>query len=241
MIIEAFIIAWNREDTIHLTINYYKSFCQKVSLYDNHSTDRTKDIAESLGAEVHTFGTPGVLNDQHYLDVKNNCWKGSLADWVIVVDDDEILYDDILDFKLKLGKSGQYTIIQPQGFGVFSNEMPKEKWTDILTGVNDDNYSKFCVFDPKKIIEIGYIFGCHQAKPKGQIRVLNDLWLLHYRAVGGVDRLIERHRLYEPRRQKSAINMKWGLGENYKYAIENPQKTRDWFNENLSKSVKLEL
>lgn len=239
MKIEAFIIAWNREDTIHLTINHYKSFCDKITLFDNFSEDRTREIAESLGAEVKLFGQAGVLNDQHYLDVKNNCWKGSDADWVIVVDDDEILWHEDIKRELQFAYDSASTIIQPKGYGIFSNDMPVKEWTEIMTGVPDENYSKLCVFNPKKITDINYVFGCHVAKPKGHVRQVNKLWLLHYRAVGGPERLIERHKLYEPRRQKSAINMKWDLGGHYRKTVEKPNDTRQWFKDSLALSVPL--
>ena len=158
MKVEVFIVAWNREDTIAMTVRHYQRFCQKVTLFDNFSDDKTREIAEAMGAHIKLFGQVGVLNDQAYLDVKNNCWKDSDADWVIVVDDDEILYDvDILK-ELQLATDSGATIIKPQGFGVFSNDMPQEDWTEIMTGVRDENYSKLCVFNPKQVKEIGYIF-----------------------------------------------------------------------------------
>ncbi len=239
MKIEAFIIAWNREDTIDFTINHYLEFCSSVTLFDNHSTDNTREFAEKERVTIHTFGTPGVLNDQDYLQIKNNCWKVSDADWVIVVDDDEILYHPNLIEELQLAKDSGATIIKPQGFGIFSNSMPELDWTELMSGVPDSNYSKLCVFNPKAIQEIGYIYGCHQAKPVGRIRLVEKLYLLHYRAVGGADRLIERHKLYEPRRQKSPVNMKWDLGGHYRKTVENPEETRSWFSENLANSKPL--
>ncbi len=239
MKIEAFIIGWNREDTIALTIQYYQRFCNKITLFDNHSTDSTREIASSLGATVLRFGTPGVLNDQDYLNIKNQAWKDSDADWVIVVDDDEILWGFNLEEELQFAKDSGATIIKPKGFGIFSNEMPELDWTELMSGVPDENYSKLCVFNPKAIQEIGYIFGCHQAKPVGRIRLVEKLYLLHYRAGGGADRLIERHKLYEPRRQKSAINLRWDLGGHYRKTVENPEETRLWFEENLGQSKPL--
>ncbi len=239
MTCEAFIIAWNREDTIALTIAHYQKFCSKITVFDNHSTDTTFARSIRKGAEAKTFGTPGVLNDQDYLTVKNNAWKGSDADWVIVVDDDEILYHPNLIEELQFAKDSGATIIRPKGFGIFSNEMPVNEWTELMSGVPDENYSKLCVFNPKAIQEIGYIYGCHQAKPVGRVRLVEKLYLLHYRAVGGADRLIERHKLYEPRRQKSAINMRWALGDHYRKTVENPEETRSWFQENLANSKPL--
>jgi glycosyltransferase involved in cell wall biosynthesis len=238
MKVETYIVTWNREDTIHLTIKHYLEL-GSVIIYDNWSTDRTREIAESLGAEVRVFGQMGVLDDQAYKDLKNNCWKKSTADWVIVVDDDEILLLDNTEYLkntlLSLKIEG-YSIVKPRGYAMFSNDMPVNNWTEIKTGIIDNKYSKLCCFNPKKITDIGYEYGCHthmKDYPKGDVSIFDGLFLLHYNAVGGPERMIKRHQLYEPRRQRSAVNMKWGLGKEYGYSAESK---RIWFKEQLEKS-----
>lgn len=240
MKIETYIITWNREDTIHLTLKYYLKL-GKVFLYDNHSSDRTREIGAEMGADVRLFGSPGVLDDAVYLDIKNHAWKNSTADWVIVVDDDEILWDPEFSMELeRISKEG-YSIIRPQGFNIFSNSMPKDDWTEILTGVEDAKYSKLCCFMPKYVTDIRYVYGCHEAHPKGVLKFYEGLYLLHYRAVGGADRLIQRHMEYEPRRQKSHVNMRWNLGGHYKDTVDRPEDTRKWFNDNLERCYRLNV
>jgi glycosyltransferase involved in cell wall biosynthesis len=235
MTCEAHIICWNRQDTIAFTIKHYQQFCGRVIIYDNHSNDFTRDIAESLGAIVKTFGRPGELNDQAYLDVKNNCWKGSKADWVIVVDDDEILYHPDLVFHLELATVMGSTIFRPQGFNIHSEEMPVESFTEILTGEPNENYSKLCIFNPRKISEIRYNFGCHAARPVGDLVYDKaKLILLHYREIGGVERLINRHREYEKR--LSEINRRWNLGHHY---TESEEAKRQQWEEFTKRSVHL--
>lgn len=217
MNIEAYIITWNREDIIHLTINYYKSFCSKVVIFDNFSTDRTREIAEEMGCEVRLFGKMGSLDDGEYLKVKNHCWKGSKADWVIVCDDDEILYNPNFD--------SEASILTTQGYEMFSNDVPKESFLEVNTGVKNDNYSKSICFNPKRIKEINYVYGCHEARPKGDISYSKEVaMLLHYRSIGGVERLIKRHREYVER--FSEINKKWNLGHHYKQAED--LKRKEW-------------
>lgn len=233
MKIETYIIAWNRESTIHLTINHYAQL-GKVFLYDNFSTDSTREIAESLGADVRLFGREGVLDDGVYLDIKNHCWKKSDADWVIIVDDDEILYHPYLKIELQLAKDSGATLIHPQGFAIYSNEMPVKEWVEIMDGIKDDQYSKLCCFDPKAITDINYVYGCHEARPKGRVREVFKLFLLHYHCVGGAERMINRHALYAPRRLKSPVNVRWKLGEEYGFT---PDSKRRWFRDRLEKSV----
>jgi len=192
--VETFLITWNRESTIHLTVKYYLQF-GKVTVFDNFSDDNTREICEALGAEVRLFGQAGVLSDQAYLDVKNHCWKGSEADYVIVCDDDEILYHEDLNFLLKQERLWGTTIFRTQGYSMFSENMPISNWLEVNTGYKDNNYSKSIIFDPSKI-DINYVYGCHEARPKGTIKESKEvLNVLHYNKIGGIQRLLDRHHL----------------------------------------------
>jgi len=222
--VETYLITWNREDTIHLTVQHYLQY-GKVTVYDNYSTDNTRRICTALGANVKMFGLPDVLSDQEYLTIKNHCWKGSQADLVIVCDDDEILIPEF--------EQGA-TIYKTQGFSMFSNDVPHETFLEINTGYKDNKYSKLVMFDPKEITEIGYVYGCHEANPKGNIRwSVGTSNLYHYNGIGGAQRMIDRHVLYEQRRLKSPVNVRWGLGKEYGYSSESK---RIWFKEQLEKS-----
>jgi len=168
------------------------------------------------------------------LDVKNHCWKGSDADYVIVCDDDEILYHEDLNFLLKQERLWGTTIFRTQGYSMFSEDVPRETFFEIKTGIRDNKYSKSVIFNPQKLTEIGYVYGCHEANPKGSLAESKEtLFLLHYNAIGGAQRMIDRHILYEERRLKSPVNVRWGLGKEYGYS---PESKRKWFNEQLGKS-----
>lgn len=234
MHVEAFILAFNEAETIHLTIGHYKQFCDRITIFDNFSTDNTREIAEALGCEIRPFGIAGVLDDKEYLKIKNHCWKGSKADWVIVCDADEIL--QVTKEDLSLAKFYDRTIFQTRGFNIFSNEMPKESWSEIETGILDISYSKQIIFNPQKVKEIGYVYGCHECKPEGEIRYSDAILpLFHYKHVGGSKRVADRHALYASR--LSDFNKRWRLGAQY---LEDRHKTISYFNENLAKSVKFD-
>lgn len=226
MKVTAYVMAWNEAETIALTIKHYQQFCDKVILLDNFSDDNTREIAEQMGAEVRLFGIKGVLDDREYTKIKNNVWKESDADWVIVVDADEIFYLglDFLEYVMKRGT----TIIKPQGWQVVSREMPKENWLEITNGFAYDQYSKLCCFRPKEIQEINYIHGCHLAKPVGKVVggvIIEEMGVLfHYRNVGGPERLVKRHALY--RERMSDWNKRWNAGGHYLY--EDQQRRKEW-------------
>lgn len=231
MKIEAHILAFNESETIHLTIKHYQQFCDRVIIYDNFSDDNTREIAESLGCEVKLFGIKGVLDDKEYIKVKNHCWKNSDADWVIVCDADEILIATLHDFKT--ATFYERTIFKTHGWNIFSNEMPKYDWLEINTGIPDSNYSKLVCFNPKKITEINYIYGCHEAKPGGIVKYDDiQLSLFHYKHVGGAERIADRHALYNSR--LSDWNKRYKCGYQYQ---EPREQTIKYFNECLAKSV----
>lgn len=224
MKIETYLITWNRADSIHLTVNYYKKL-GRVIVFDNFSTDGTREICEELGAEVRLFGKAGILDDQAYLNVKNECWKGSKADWVIIVDDDEIVYHSQLLDVLTAAKAARATIFKTQGFNIQSDDFPRETWLEILTGEPNENYSKLCIFDPKQILEIRYNYGCHAARPIGNLQFdVHRLILLHYRNVGGIERLIKRHQEYASR--LSELNRRYNLGHHYQES--EAEKRKQW-------------
>lgn len=227
--IETHIITWNREDSIHLTVKYYLQL-GRVIVHDNFSDDNTREICEDLGAEVRLFGRAGVLDDQAYKDLKNSCWKGSDADWVIIVDDDEIIYEEALKYVLAEAKMNKHTIFKTQGVQIHSDNLPKESWLELKYGWKDNNYSKLVVFNPSALTNINYEYGCHthcNGGPKGNLSYApNKLFLLHCNFVGGVDRIIKRWAEYEPRRQRSTVNMRWNLG--HRYAKKEPEIRAEW-------------
>lgn len=227
MKVEAHIMAWNEAETIHLTIKHYQQFCSRIIIHDNYSDDSTPAIAEALGCEVKTFGIKGVLSDVEYTKLKNNCWKGSTADWVIVCDADEIL-----DFKDPSG-----TIIKTFGWNVFSYDVPRVKWSELSSGFYDPQYSKSICFKPKEISEINYVHGCHIANPIGNVQYSEKvITLFHYRNIGGFERLSKRHALY--RLRLSRHNLKWNMGGHYLHSDE--RRKLEW-EEQFAKSVEFSL
>lgn len=234
MKIDAFIIAWNEAEIIRMTINHYREvWGANITIFDNYSDDGTDEIAESMGCEVIKYGTPGVLNDDDYLNIKNNCWKLSKSEWVIVCDADEILtynptsqYTDLSDALYGI------SIIKPMGWDVYSNHMPRKSLLEITTGYEYDNYAKCIMFRPDEISDINYKPGAHRCEPVGSVIYSRkeDFTLMHYRCIGGLQRKLARNRAYRPRLSK--VNLQKGYGGHYLYSDE--KVTREW-NTNFAK------
>lgn len=233
MNIEVHILCWNEMEILPFVIKHYQKFCGHIIIYDNYSTDTSQLIAESMGCDVKRFGRKGELDDMSYLAVKNNCWKGSKADYVIVCDADEILIINASDSLELLTSSA--TIFKTQGWQIQSDEMPVNEITEITKGWPFSNYSKSVIFDPKAIKEINYKPGAHECSPVGHVIYSDEtLYLLHYKNIGGVERLLKRNREYAKR--MSYNNRKNGYGIHY---LEPEMQTRKEWEERIAKSKQL--
>lgn len=224
-----YFINWNDSFYLPFIKEHYGKFCEKIVMYDNFSSDGSYGIAKQLGFEVRTFGTRGQLNDQDYLNVKNHCWKecrGKGIEYVIVCDADEFL---TLPWKL--------TCSAPRviGFNMISDKLPIRNIEDeISTGLSSEDYSKQIIFSPDRITEINYVHGCHRNNKIGDISQHDVCKMYHYRMIGGIDRILERHAEY--RKRMSDFNKKHNMG--FHYLHDDNAKRNEW-NDLQSKAVQL--
>jgi glycosyltransferase involved in cell wall biosynthesis len=180
MKIETYILAHQEEKLLPYTMRHYTQFSD-VILMEGHSTDRTVEIAESYGARIMKVNTGNQVNDQIYLEIKNNCWKESKADWVIICDCDEFIYHP--NIKEYLSKTTS-TIFRPRLFNMYSEEFPTGEgqiYDEVKYGV--DGGGKTNLFRPDQVVEINYLPGCHNAKPEGNIRLdlHSEILTLHFK------------------------------------------------------------
>lgn len=205
-------------------IKHYQKFCDRIIIYDNHSTDGSAEMAKSLGCEVIPFGSK-FFDDQINMELKNSCWKGSQSDWVIVADFDEILCNsDFNEYSVRdaIWYSTLYqcllndknTIFKTIGWQIMSEEMPKDDLLEITNGYRFDNYSKNIIFNPKAIKEVNFGPGAHICNPVGDVAWSSEnLYVLHYKHIGGVERTIKRYKEYQKRMSK--LNRAKGWGSHY--------------------------
>lgn len=230
-------------DILPFFLDYYDRICSKIFIYDNQSKDGSKELIDAHPKSIRVdYDTGGVLRDDVHMYIKNSVWKESIgeADWVIVCDLDEFLYHKNLKRFLHHCKQRHITIPKPIGFNMISDEMPKpgRLITDqIKYGAYSKKFTKSIIFDPNRIEEINYGPGGHKIDPIGDIRVLEDpnLKLLHYKYLGGLERLQSRwDRVGE---EISEINKlkHWGvkrmdpsvIGKRYQYVKEHAELVVD--------------
>lgn len=235
MRIEAFLLCWNEKDIMPFIIKHYQKFCDHIVIMDNHSTDGSDKLAESMGCEVRKFGTK-FFDDQSNMEAKNSCWKGSKADWCVVCDFDEVLFanENIYQRLARIRFEGA-TIIKTIGWQIMSDQMPKEDLLEITNGYEFSNYAKNIIFNPKEITAINYNPGAHRCEPEGNVVWSEEsLYVLHYKHIGGVERTIKRYKEYQPRMSKN--NRKNGWGTHYNRT---PASLRQEWNERMAKSKPL--
>jgi hypothetical protein len=225
MRIHAFAICYNEEALLPYYLRHYSAFCDKITIYDNQSTDRSVEICKANPkVEVISYDTGNEIRDDIYLQIKNNCWKNCGADWVIVGDIDELVYHPQL--REVLGKTIA-TAFAPALFNMFSKKFPTtdgQIWEEVKRGLQGG--AKLNLFRPADIQEINYQPGCHEAHPVGRI-VRDDslnIKTLHMKYLGK-EYYMERTRMSNSR--LSAVNKRYGWGHHYQKSAEELSRTFD--------------
>jgi glycosyltransferase involved in cell wall biosynthesis len=181
----------------------------KVFLYEGHSTDGSRELAESLGATVINLDTNNEVRDDILMDIRNNCWKASKADWVIVCDMDEFVYHPNFIAYLKTVKE---TIVCPRTFEMFSNKFPTttgQIYDEVQHGF--EIRPKFFLFQPTKLKEMSYSAGSHEALPQGEVYInyTTEIFCLHMRHLS-IDHIVNRNAYLNSRRSEINKQMNWG-------------------------------
>lgn len=214
MKIEVYTICYNEEVLMPYFLRHYSTFCDKITIYDNYSTDKTIEIAKSNPKVIIIpYESGNTIRDDIYREIKNNCWKGSKADWVIVVDMDEFIYIPHWDPSLS-----RFSIIEPSWWEMISDHLPTTEgqlYSEINQGVYSDS-TKRVMFAPKSIQSIGYEVGAHKSRPKGDIRIIKSpsVYLLHYKMLS-LEYYLNRTALLSSRLSELNKQKKWGYHYNF--------------------------
>jgi hypothetical protein len=208
-VISIYTIGYNEELLAQFFINHYKSNFPdcKITLFDNCSTDKTKDIFESNGCKVENFDTGGLINENEYLRIKNNCWKQSATDWVLICDIDEILH--INQHELLAEHQKSVSIIRTEAYEMY-NSLPYIDIENMKHGVRLPIYDKSILFNKQKIKQINYSAGCHTSNPEGDVLYSENKYkMLHYKGLSE-DYVVARHKEFAERLSDENKKNNWG-------------------------------
>ncbi|WP_230470608.1 glycosyltransferase family 2 protein [Flavobacterium cheongpyeongense] len=216
--VELYLLCFNEEKMIRHTLNYYSKFCSKITIIDNQSTDDSMRLASTYKNVVFkSLDSGNEFVEDKLTASKNNCWKGSTADYVIVCDMDEFLYDENLQEKLVQAKQQNIILPAVMGYNMMSHEFPADYKKGITEqvkhGVRSERFDKQIIFDPKKIKEINYRPGAHLCNPvfyeNSNVDSRIELKLLHYKYLGK-DYVYKKHKVYVNRMSEISRKKKHG-------------------------------
>ncbi len=166
------------------------------------------------------FDTGGEYREDLMTDKRNNCWKGSKADYVIVCDMDEFLYADNLLENLVLAKQQNVVFPVVVGYNMMSDTFTRNYDlplpAQVRHGFKDRMFDKNIIFNPQKVVEINFSPGSHHCMPIFSERPIKDplveFKLLHFK-------YLEKEYLYKKHQhisdRMSEVNKKHRYGEEY--------------------------
>jgi hypothetical protein len=237
MKIEAYAICYNEEALLPYYLRHYSQFCDQITIFDNYSTDRSEEICRANPkVRVIKYDTGNQIRDDIYLQIKNNCWKYSDADWVIVGDIDELVYHADIIKALKDVTLSEATIITPQMFNMYSEKFPTTEgqiYEEVTLGVPCG--SKTNVFRPREITDINYDPGCHVAKPEGNVIFYHVVGMktFHMRYLSK-QWVIDRNE--QSRKRLSELNKQLGWGVHYHATAE---EISEQFDQEYKQAIKV--
>jgi len=218
--IEAFIICWNEERLIRHTLNHYSKFCNKITLYDNFSSDNTIEVAKKFfpTITVVNWSTNHQYREDLLLKVKNNCWKYSKADYVVVCDTDELLYAENINNVLQSMNKKKVVLPVITGYNMGSIDFPDDYsipiYQQVKYGVRDRRFDKQIIFKRKELEEINFDPGSHSCRPifreKKLIDEVVNFKLLHFKYLSK-DYLYNKHKLYNDRMSTYSLENRFGI------------------------------
>ncbi len=236
-------LCYNESHFVKNFLTAYKD-ADKIIILNNMSTDNSVDLLkEDPRVEIRDWDSGGEIRDDLYLEMKNNVWKEARghADWVIVVDFDEIftratetLDGCVLDLDLTKPHKGGFNVIKPYGYNMVSLEAPLYTDDHPHEHSSKGDYhvpsEKMCCFRPDQISEINFIEGAHWASPLDldggtdgvKIYFQPEFKLLHYK-FWNIDYYMERMKDYQSR--MSEQNKKHGWGYHYLLPLEDHDHT----------------
>lgn len=228
MKIDVFATCYNEQIILPYFLKHYKKFARNITIFDNMSTDNSVNIMNEYGVNVVPFNTNGKFEESVLMNIRNNCWKNSDADWVIVCDTDELIYHENL---IDILSNTNATHIVTEGYEMMTENLPTtdgQIYEEIKTGYFKPDYSKPCLFKPSEITDSNFAPGSHTARPNGNIISINDsgIKLLHYKYLNR-DVLINKYRHYAERQSDEMKRMGWGNYQEWTADVLNKQFD-DW-------------
>ena len=240
MNISIFIVCYNEGSLIKHTIQHYKNLFNNpiITIYDNESTDNSVEIAKSLGCNIISWNSNNVMNEYTLLKIRNNCWKNSTNDWVIMIDMDEWLC--ISENELIELDKNRVTILKTQGFEIVGTSksilLDDIDLHTLNTGIYNNYESKSVCFNKNKINNINYSIGAHNANPYGNIKYSDKTYFIKHMNFLGIPYSIHKNKI----RYERAENMRKIQNNNHNTHYSNDDEIiKNKYIELITKSISM--
>lgn len=214
--VHLYALVWNERPILPFFFEHYRPFVDKFVLADDGSDDGSYEyLLAQPDVVLSRFENAGESFVEGARRFYCDAWKASrgTADYVIVVNIDELVYHPDPRAALRAARDQAVTVIETRGWEMIGDALPKDGSLpqQIPNGVHSRAMSKVAIFDPKAIEEIGYTVGRHRANPQGRLgRTRRPLFdLLHYKYISP-DYLVERYRQLAPRMREGDLRAGWG-------------------------------
>lgn len=243
MNVDVFILCRNEEEILPYTLRHYLTFARHVFIYEGRSTDRSREIIKAF-QEAHN--TPEgqdkpwpkynrinlidwekgqQLDDAENSRIKSTCWLGTTADWVIVVDCDELVHFPAGSQVLATLWQQGVDVVVPHGWEMISEVYPTgygQIYNEVKYAAPDSRwYGKPVLFRPSGVKAVTFAPGAHGGAfvlSKGQRitldhrspRTVPEVWLLHCKHLGPISRIAARYDAIQSRYSENNKQHKWG-------------------------------
>tara|TARA_Y100000817_G_scaffold313861_1_gene310997 strand:- start:26 stop:694 length:669 start_codon:yes stop_codon:yes gene_type:complete len=170
----------------------------QITILDNESTDNSAEIARNLGCTIKTIDTDNIKNIFTFHNIRNELWKTSEADWIIICDMDEYLCMNQRDLDEE-EKNGA-TLIKTQGYNMVADSQSPTLSDitigEINKGIKDNFYSKTICFNRNFIHSMRYGAGGHECFPVGiRVQYSKKTYPLYHFKYLGFEYLFQNYRI----------------------------------------------
>lgn len=214
MIIHVYSIMHNEEFLLLYFLRHYETFADKIFIIDDHSTDKTVEIAKANPkVKILKYKYKQGLVEQDFnrtFKYYSDKYSRGVADWVICVDADEFILNPDIRKKMRKMKQYGFKALRTTAYTMLSDHLPKKQgqiYDELQYGVRSLGFDKPCIFNPEIDIEFGD--GRHRLFTKENINPgKSKLALLHYRylsrdwAIERSNRAFERMNLSDKTKSK---------------------------------------